>query len=51
MLPHDLLNKLMKPKPAAPTEEPPAETETPDKADAEQNSPAPLPPTRNAGGR
>ena len=51
MLPHDLLNKLMKPKAAAPTEEPPAETETPDKADAEQNSPAPLPPTRNAGGR
>ena len=52
MLPHDLLNKLVKPKAAAPTEEPPAETDsTGDKADIERDSPAPLPPTRNAGGR
>ena len=52
MLPRDLLNKLIKPKSATPADEPPAETDAPnDKADAEQNSPAPLPPTRNAGGR
>ena len=52
MLPRDLLNKLIKPKSATPADEPPAETDAPnDKADAEQNSPAPLPPTRNAGDR
>ncbi len=52
MLPHDLLNKIMKPKATTPADEPPAETDTPnEKADAEQNSPAPLPPARNAGGK
>ena len=52
MLPHDLLNSLIKPKSATSAEEPPAETDAPsDKADAEQNSPAPLPPARNAGDR
>jgi membrane protein required for colicin V production len=45
MLPHDLLNKIVKSK--APAEEPPAEGDTPsEKSDAEQNSPAPLPPPR-----
>lgn len=49
MLPHDLLNKIMKPKP--PNEEPPPETETPsEKSDIDQNSPVPLPPARNSGG-
>ena len=63
MLPHDLLNKFIKEK-AAPGEEPPAEGAAaggkPDgadnsKADAEQDSPAPLPPPRDrsdpAGGK
>ena len=52
MLPHDILNKIIKPKAASPGDEPPSETETPsDKADAEQNSPAPLPPPRDNGGK
>ena len=52
MLPHDLLNKIIKPKTATPAEEPPAETDVPsDKADVEQNSPAPLPPPRDNGGK
>ena len=51
MLPHDLLNKLIKTK-GAPAEEAPAEGETPsEKSDVEQNSPAPLPPPRDAGGK
>ena len=50
MLPHDLLNDVMKFKPAGTTE--PADTETPnEKSDAEQNSPAPLPPPRDSGGK
>lgn len=51
MLPHDLLNKIIKPKPATTAEEPPPESETPsDKADMERDSPAPLPPQRDTGG-
>ncbi len=51
MLPHNLIDKLMKPK-AAPGEEPPSEnaaTDNDSKADAEQDSPAPLPPIRDRG--
>ncbi len=54
MLPHDLLNKFIKEK-GAPGEEPPPEGAAaggkPDnsKADAEQDSPAPLPPVRDRG--
>lgn len=58
MLPHDLLNKIIKPKTVAPAEEPPPESDNPDdtktkdtnKSNAEQNSPVPLPPARNDGG-
>lgn len=54
MLPHDILNKIIKPK-GAPTEEPPPETDGADaaaksKSNAEQDSPAPLPPARDGGG-
>ena len=50
MLPHDLLNKIIKPK--TPAGEEPADTEAPsDKSDAEQNSPVPLPPARDNGGK
>ena len=51
MLPHNLIDKLMKPK-AAPGDEPPPEnaaTDADSKADAEQDSPAPLPPARERG--
>lgn len=59
MLPHDILNKIMKPKTAAPAEEPPPETDVPDdstakdanKANAEKNSPAPLPAEPANGGK
>ena len=51
MLPHDLLNKIIKAK-ATPAEEPPPETETPDdKAAPDADSPVPLPPARNGGGK
>ena len=52
MLPHDLLNKFIKDK-GAPGEEPPPEGSAvggkpnDSKADAEQDSPAPLPPVRD----
>lgn len=52
MLPHDLLNKIMKPKTEVPGEEPPPEgaaASENSKADAEQDSPAPLPPPRDRG--
>ena len=54
MLPHDLLSKFIKEK-GTPGEEPPSEGASagakPDnsKADAEQDSPAPLPPVRDRG--
>ena len=52
MLPRDLLNKIIKPKPTTTADEPPAEGDTPsEKSDAEQNSPAPLPPPRDNGGQ
>ena len=52
MLPRDLLNKIVKQKPTTTADEPPAEGETPsEKSDAEQNSPAPLPPPRDTGGQ
>jgi membrane protein required for colicin V production len=51
MLPHDLLNKIIKSK-SSPAEEPAGEGETPsEKSDVEQDSPAPLPPPRDAGGK
>ena len=53
MLPHDLLNKIIKPKAATPADEtPPPEGDTGDataKPDLDQNSPAPLPPPRDPG--
>jgi membrane protein required for colicin V production len=48
MLPHDLLNKFIKPKAATPPE---GDTPGSDKPDPDQNSPAPLPPERNDGGK
>lgn len=52
MLPHDLLNNLIKTKTATPAEEPPPEPDTPaDKAAPDADSPAPLPPPRNNGGK
>ena len=45
MLPHDLLNKIIKTN-ATPAEEPPPEVETPDKGAADADSPVPLPPSR-----
>ena len=51
MLPHDLLNKIIKTK-ATTAEEPPPEVETPDdKAAPDADSPVPLPPSRNNGGK
>ncbi len=51
MLPHDLLNKIIKTK-ATSAEEPPAEVETPDdKTAPDADSPVPLPPSRNGGGK
>ncbi len=51
MLPHDLLNKIIKAK-ATPAEEPPPEVETPDdKTAPDADSPVPLPPPRNDGGK
>jgi membrane protein required for colicin V production len=52
MLPHDLLNKIIKTKTGTPAEEPPPETEAPgDKTAPESDSPAPLPPPRDSGGK
>ena len=51
MLPHDLLNKIIKPKPVIPADEPINEDTPNEKSDAEQNSPAPLPPPRSNGGK
>ena len=51
MLPHDLLNKIIKTK-ATSAEEPPPEVETPDdKTAPDADSPVPLPPSRNGGGK
>ncbi len=57
MLPHDLLNKIIKAK-ASPAEEPPPENDAPDdkampddKTAPDANSPVPLPPARNTGGK
>ena len=51
MLPHDLLNKIIKTK-TTPAEEPPPEVETPDdKTAPDADSPVPLPPSRNGGGK
>ena len=50
MLPHDLLNNILKSK-GAPSDEPPAEGDaTTDKAAPDSDSPAPLPPPRRASG-
>lgn len=51
LLPHDFLNKFMKPKTPNPTDEPPPEGDTGGKAATENDSPAPLPPPRNTGGK
>ena len=52
MLPHDLLNNILKSKTTTPVEEPPPETDAPaDKATLDANSPAPLPPSRGSGGK
>lgn len=51
MLPHDLLNKIMKSKTTPAGDEPPPETEPGEKPDIDQNSPAPLPPQRDNGGK
>ena len=51
MLPHDLLNKIIKTK-ATSAEEPPPEVETPDdKTAPDADSRVPLPPSRNGGAK
>ena len=49
MLPHDLLSKIMKPKPGEDTPATEGAATDNSKADAEQDSPAPLPPPRDRG--
>ena len=52
ILPHNLLNDILKTKTASPTDEPPTEGDTAtDKAAPDADSPAPLPPPRGSGGK
>ena len=57
MLPHDLLSKIIKPKATTPAEEPPPESDqpggkpAPDTSAPDADSPVPLPPSRDNGGK